>query len=156
MFVNINTPLHQALSRKYFGHKGDINANIAGSSVLCRLLCGIILLTHAAEFTLHSIWLLPRSPAAQATQNPLKLEQIRDTEGYTPPAEDDLRIRGDEVCPLQGNRASRLIVNLQQESPAVTVIPLAHAGQRLPAEWMEGMRHAYKTHRRDRNVCILD
>jgi hypothetical protein len=118
--------------------------------------CGIFRLTHAAELALHPIGRLPRLPAAQTTQKPLKLQQVCDAEQCAPSADDGLRVRGDEVRPLAGNRAYRHLVNLQQESPAVTVIPLAHADKRLPPEWMEGMCHTYKTRRSDRKVCILD
>ena len=118
--------------------------------------CGIFRLTNAAELALHPIGRLPRLPAAQTIQKPLKLQQVCDAEPCAPPADDGLWVRGDKLRPLPGNRAYRHLVNLQQESPAVTVIPLAHADKRLPAEWMEGMRHTYKTRRSDRKVCILD
>ena len=99
---------------------------------------------------------LPRIAPLQATQKPLKPQQVSDADECVSLADNDLRVRGDEVRPLQGNRANRLLVNLQQESPAVTVIPFAHANERLPAEWMKRMRHTYKTRRSARKVCILD
>ena len=68
----------------------------------------------------------------------------------------DLRVRGVEVGPLAGNRAHRRTVNLQQESPAVTVIALADAHERLAAQRMEGMGHAHKVCRTARRVRILD
>ena len=117
--------------------------------------CGIFPLTLAAEFALRLIAHLPRLPSAQTAQKSLQFQQVPEAEQRPSPAEDDFRVRGHKVRPLRGNRADRHLVNLQQESPAVTVIPLAHANKRLPAEGMEGMRHTDKTRRCDRNVCIL-
>ena len=79
----------------------------------------------------------PFLPAAQTAQKPLQFQQVPEAEQRPSPAEDDIRVRGHKVRPLRGDRADRHLVNLQQESPAVTVIPLAHANKRLPAEGMD-------------------
>ena len=123
--------------------------------VLSDNLCGIFPLTFAAELALHPIARLPRLPATQTAQKPLQFQQVSDAEQRPSPADDDFRVRGHKVRPLPGDRAYRHLVNLQQESAAVTVIPLAYADKRLPAEGMEGMSHTDKTRRSDRKVCIL-
>jgi len=118
--------------------------------------CGIIALTVAAEFALHLIGNLPRIAPAQASQQAREIHQIRDTEKRPPLAEDDLRVWDSEVCPFPRNRTNRLIVNAQEESPTVAVIALPDADQRLPAQWMEGMRQPHKMCRSGRTVCILN
>ena len=94
---------------------------------MCWLRCGAFLFTHAAELDLHLIERLPRLAPAQSSQKAGETQQVRDTEKGAPSAEDDLRVRVNEVCPMWGNRVNAPIVTLQQKPRAVAVIPLAHA-----------------------------
>lgn len=71
-------------------------------------------------------------------------------------ADDDLRVRGNQICPLRRNGANGRIVDAQQKTSSVTVVPLAHASELLATEWMERVRDAHKTRRCDRSTCILD
>ena len=71
-------------------------------------------------------------------------------------AYDDLRVRRDEIGPLQRNRADGRIVDLQQKTLSIGVAALAHANKLLAAEWMKWVRDAHKTRRCDRSICILD
>ena len=85
-----------------------------------------------------------------------ELHQVCDAEERTFLAEHNLRIKDNKVCPLPWNGANSLIVDLQQEPHAVSVVPLAHTDELLPAEWMERVRYPHKALRSDRRVCILD
>jgi len=87
---------------------------------------------------------------------PGQFQQIRDTEERTMLAEDDLRVRRDEIRPLSQNSADRPILDLQQEALSGSVRPFAHANELLAAERMKGMGDAHKVRRSHRNVCILD
>lgn len=71
-------------------------------------------------------------------------------------AYDDLRVRRNQVGPLQRNGADRHIVDLQQKTSSIRVAPFAHANQLLAAQWMKRVRDAYKTRRYNRSTCILD
>ena len=64
-------------------------------------------------------------------------------------AYDDLRIRSNQIRPLRRNRADGRIVDSQQETSSIAVVPLAHASELFAAEWMERMRDAHKTRRYD-------
>ena len=112
--------------------------------------------TYAAELALHLIGHLPRLASAQSIQEAGEIQQVRDSEKGAPSAEDDLRVRVNEVCPMWGNRVNAPIITRQQKSRAVAVIPLAHANPGLAAKRMEGMCYPHKTRRSDRNICILD
>jgi len=89
--------------------------------------CGTFVFTRAAELTLHLIGHLPRLASAQSIQEAGEIQQVRDSEKGAPSAEDDLRVRVNEVCPMWGNRVNAPIITRQQKSRAVAVIPLAHA-----------------------------
>lgn len=64
-------------------------------------------------------------------------------------AYDDLRVWSNQIRPLRRNRANGRIVDAQQKTSAVTVVPLAHASELLAAEWMERVPDAHKTRRCD-------
>ena len=78
---------------------------------------------------------------------PREVEQIRHAEERTVLAYDDFRIRGGKIRPLRQNRADSHLVNLQQQTPAVNVVALAHADELIAAQWMKWVRDAYKTRR---------
>jgi hypothetical protein len=112
--------------------------------------------TTAAEFTLHSIGRLSRLAFADTAQQSGQIQQVCDPQERPALTHDDLRIRCYQIRPLWGNRANGPILSLEQESPPVAVVPFAHTGERLPAEWMEGMRYPHKGHACNGNACILD
>ena len=89
--------------------------------------CGTFVFTYAAELALHFIGHLPRLASAQSSQEAGEIHQVRNPEKGAPSAEDDLRVRVNEVRPMWGNRVNAPIITLQQKSRAVAVIPLAHA-----------------------------
>ena len=107
-------------------------------------LCGVFILTHAAQFTLHVIRLNRGGVAsAEASYQSSEFHQVHNAEQCAPLAHDDLRVRGDEVCPLRCNGANGLIIDPQEEPHAVPVVSLTHAGELLSAEWMERVRYTY-------------
>ncbi len=95
---------------------------------------------------------MPAEPCYQ----PSEFYQVRQPEECSPLAHDDLRIRGNKVRPLRGNRAHDLIFNLQQKPSAVAVIPLAHTDELSSAEGMERMSHPHKVRRCEGRICIQD
>ena len=107
--------------------------------------CGVFSFTLAAEFTLPTFCLLHRITSAKLIYQPYEFQQIRHAEERTPLADDNLRIRRDEIRPLRWNRADSRIIDAQQEPSAITVVPLAHARKLLAAERMEWVRDAHKT-----------
>ena len=107
--------------------------------------CGVFPFTYAAELALHSIWTPSGTAAPEFIYQPRQFEQIGQAEERTVPAYDDLRGRGDLIRPLRRNRANGRIVDPQQETSTVPVIPLAHASELLTAEWVERVRDAHKT-----------
>lgn len=119
---------------------------------------------NAAYLTLHmrhsfiyAFWLNPLSCASvETTHEAGQFHEVRDTQEPAPFTHDDLRIRGNQICPLRSHRANGRIVDLQQQSLAVAVVALAHAGELLSAERVERMRYAYKARRSGGNVCIPD
>jgi hypothetical protein len=112
------------------------------------------MLTVATQFALHGD---PRPVApAEASYQSSEFHQVGDKEQRTPRTHDDLRIRRNEVRPLRWNGANSLGINLQQQPLAVPVVPRADAGELLPAERVERMRHAHKTRRNGGSICIPD
>jgi len=93
---------------------------------------------------------------AEPFHQPSEFHQVRQPEQCSPLAHDDLRIRGNKVRPLRGDRANDLIINLQQKPSAVAVIPLAHPGELLSTQRMKRMSYPHKARRCERSVCILD
>jgi hypothetical protein len=100
--------------------------------------------------------LLQGMTSAQLIYQPSKFQKIRHAEERTMLAYDHLRVRSNQVRPLWRNRADRRIIDLQQKTPSRPVVPLAHAGELLAAEWMKRMRDAHKTRRGGRNTCTLN
>jgi hypothetical protein len=70
-------------------------------------------------------------------------------------AHDNLRIWSDNIGPLRRNGANGMIVDLQQQSHPIPVVPLAHARQLPSAKRVERMSDAHKTRRWNRSICIL-
>ena len=93
--------------------------------------------------------------ATKASHKACQTYQISDVEPRTPVAEDDFRIRCDDIRPLRWDRANRFALDLQQEPGAVAVVSLPHANQRLAAKGVKRMRDPYKMSCNGRNVCIL-
>ena len=71
-------------------------------------------------------------------------------------AYNNLQVRSNEVRPLRRNRADGRIIDSEQETSSITVVPLAHAGELFAAQWMERVRDAHKARRWDRGTCTLD
>ncbi len=117
---------------------------------------GIVTITDAAQFALRPIRRLPRITSAELFHQSSEFHQVRHPEERSLPAHDELRILGKKVRPLGRNRANGLVIHLQQKTPARAVIPLAHAGELLPAEGMERMSHSHKARRCEGSVCIQD
>jgi hypothetical protein len=117
---------------------------------------GVFSFTLSAEFTLHTIWLLQRLTSAKLIDQSCEFQQIRHAEERPMVTDDELRVRGNESCPLRRHRADGRLIDAQQEPSAITVVPLAHARELLAAEGMEWVRDAHKTRRCDRSVCTLD
>jgi hypothetical protein len=118
--------------------------------------CGVFSLTPAAEFPLRSICRLHRIPFAQLLYQSGEFQQIRHAEERPLSADNDLRVRSHEIRPLRWNRADGRLIDVQQKSSAIPVVPLAHACELLAAERMEWVRDAHKTRRCACNTCILD
>ena len=119
------------------------------------LASGVFAFTHAAEFALRAIARLHRVASTEAIHESCEFHQVCDAEERATLADDDLGMRRNEVRPLPRNRANGLIVDLQQEPHAVSVVPLTHADESSSAQWMEWMCYTHKERRRDGNVCIL-
>jgi len=105
--------------------------------------------------TLRIIWLLPRITLAELIYQAFEFQQIGHAEERTILAYDDLRVGSNEIRPLRRNRADRDIIDPEQETSSVTVVPLAHTSDLPAAERMKRMRDAHKTHRWDRSTCTL-
>jgi len=106
--------------------------------------CGVIVLTHAAEFALHLIWHLQRVASAESLYQSSELHQVRNAEERALPTQGDLRLRSNEVRPLRWNRANAAPIDIEQKAPAIAVEPLAYADQLPPGQWMVWMRHTHK------------
>ena len=70
--------------------------------------------------------------------------QIRDAKERAALSHDEFWIRGHYICPLWRNGTNGRVVDAQQESLAVSVIPLAYTDELSPAKWMKGMRYEHK------------
>jgi hypothetical protein len=117
---------------------------------------GIFAITHAAQFALRPIGRLQRITSAEPLDQSSEFHQVRHPEERSPLAHDDLRVLGNKVRPLRGNRANGLIINLQQKPPAIAVVPFTQAGELLSAEGMERMSYPHKARRCEGSICILD
>jgi len=117
---------------------------------------GILTLTPAAQFALRPIGRLQRITSAEPLDQSNEFHQVRHPEDRSPLAHDDLRVLGNKVRSLRGNRANGLIINLQQKPPAIAVVPFTQAGELLSAEGMERMSYPHKARRCEGSICILD
>lgn len=70
------------------------------------------------------------------------------------PTDDNLRIRRNEIRPLWRDRANGYIIDAEQKSLSIAVVPLTYARELPAAERMERMRYPHKTRGRDRITCI--
>lgn len=82
--------------------------------------------------------------------------EVDDAKARASTTENHLDVGRGEVCPLRGNGADDLLVDLQQESHAEAVVPSTDTKQRSLVEGMERVRDADKTHQRDGTVCTLE
>jgi len=73
-----------------------------------------------------------------------KFHQIHHAEERTVPAYNDFRVRSNPVRPLRRNRTDGFVIDPQQESSSIAVVPLAHAGKLFAAERMEWVCDAHK------------
>lgn len=117
---------------------------------------GIVTITLAAQFALRPIGRLPRILSAEPLDQSSELHQVRHPEERSPLAQDDLRVLGNKVRPLRGNRAKGLIITLQQKPPAIAVVPFPQAGELPSAEGMERMSYPHKVRRCEGSICIPD
>jgi len=117
---------------------------------------GVISFTPAAEFSLHTICLLQRLTSAQLLDQPSEFQQIRHAKERSLRADDEFRVRRHEIRPLRWNRADGGLIDAQQETSSIPVVPLAHTSELLATEGMEWVRDTHKTRRCDGNACILD
>jgi hypothetical protein len=72
------------------------------------------------------------------------------------PAHDDLRIRSNAVRPLWRNRANGYIIDAEQQTLSIAVVPLTYARELPAAERMERVRYPHKARGCDRLACISD
>ena len=119
-----------------------------------RPFCGIYVITLAAQFPLRLIPPLPRVPSQQPFYKSGKLEQIRYPQERAPPTHDDLWIRSRQLCPLGRHTADGPLINLEQQTLALTVLSPAHTGQPLSALGMERVCDQYKVHPCTWSTCI--
>src|SRR5271170_4575163 len=70
------------------------------------------------------------------------------------PAHDNLRIRSNEIRPLRRNRANGAIIDTEQQTLPIAVVPLTYARELLAAERMKRMRYPHKTRGCVRIICI--
>ena len=104
---------------------------------LCLYISGEVDFTHAlSSSAIH---------APHPLHQPREFEQIRHAKERTMLAQDDLRIGSNEIRPLRRNRADGHIIDSQQETSSIAVVPLAHAGELFAPMWMERVRDAHKT-----------
>ncbi len=133
-----------------------IRATYQPATTTAARIVDIISLTTAAQFALQRIGHLSRLAALETRDQTGELQQIADAEVRARPAEDYLDIWRSEVGPLRGNGAERRGIDLEQESPAVAVEPLAHTNEHPTCERMEWVGDADKTCRRAGDPCFLN
>jgi len=93
---------------------------------------------------------------AELLYKPCQFQQIRHAEERPVLAYGDLRVRSTEIRPLRRNRANGRLIDSQQQTFPIAVVPVAHARELLAVKWMKRVCDAYKTHRCDRNTCTLE
>jgi hypothetical protein len=120
------------------------------------MVSGIINITYAAQFALRSIGRLQRTASTEPFYQPSQFHQVRHPENRSPLAQDEFRILGGNVRPLWRDRATGLVIDLQQKTHAIAVVPSTQAEEFLSAKGMEGMSHLHKVRRYERKICIPD
>jgi hypothetical protein len=70
------------------------------------------------------------------------------------PTHGDLWIWRNEIRPLWRDRANGYIIDTEQKSLSIAVVPLTYARELPAAERMERMRYPHKTRGCDRITCI--
>lgn len=107
-------------------------------------ICGIITITRRPSVS------LLHQPRYQFGE----FDEIRNHAQRAASANDNLRIRCNQVGPLLRHRANLILVDAQQEPCPVPVVPLADADELPPAERVEWVGHAHKARVRVRDACI--
>ena len=97
-----------------------------------------------------------RKAAGRSFDQASEFHQVRHPENRSPLAQNELRILGGNVRPLWRDRATGLVIDLQQKTHAVAVVPRTQAGELLSAQGMERMSHPHKVRRYERKICIPD
>jgi hypothetical protein len=97
-----------------------------------------------------------RIASAELIYELCQCQQIRHTEEGTMLTYDNLWIRSLEIRPLRRNRADGRIIDLQQETSSIAVVPLAHGSELFATQGVKRVGDAHKTRRCDRRTCILD
>lgn len=72
------------------------------------------------------------------------------------PAHDNLRIRSGEIRPLWRNRANGCIIDTEQKTLSIAVVPLTYASELPAAERMKRVHYPHKTRGCGRITCIPD
>ncbi len=85
-----------------------------------------------------------------------KLQKIGHPEHRAALAEDDLWSGCHDVGPLLRHRANVILVDAQQESSPVPVVPLADADKLLAGKRVERVGHAHKARTRERGASSLE
>ena len=93
--------------------------------------------------------------SAEAIDQLGELHEVGNMDQRTRVPHDDLGIWRDQIRPLLGNRAHRVVIDREQHAHTVPVASLAHADERLATEGMKRMRHTHKARRWDQTACIL-
>ena len=70
------------------------------------------------------------------------------------PTHGDLWIKRNKIRPLWRDRANGYIIDTEQKSLSIAVVPLTYARELAAAERMERMRYPHKTRGCDRITCI--
>ena len=73
-----------------------------------------------------------------------KLHPVGHAQKQAPFTHHDFRIRAPEIGPSHGNRPNPAAIRLQQKPLPVAIVPLAHAAQLPPEQWVKRMRDAHK------------
>ena len=97
---------------------------------------------------------LMKLPPAEFFYQLREFQQIRKAEKRTMPAHDDLRIGSNVIRPLWRDRANGYIIDAEQQTLSIAVVPLTYAWELFAAERMERMRYPHKTRGCDRITCI--
>ena len=156
MIVMIIKPLLRAVSRTSPGGRSTCSDDSVSYPIAwcpgSSCSSGVICLTDAARFPLHFIL---RLPPCQPRHQPGELDQIAHAEQRTPSTEHHLRIESHAIRPVPRHHAPGPGLHLQQEPRSGSVVPLAHARERLPAQGVKRMRYPNKMRCRIGTRCIL-